>query len=558
MNRPAPHRCLALLTLAALLVAAGPAFAGAGSLAREAFPERSLLPFDKAAAADQLRVRHGFLTAHQNTAALESPVVVTLTAEELAQIDPRAELRQRVGLVKDLSVAVDLTQAGGFGVLRASRNSFVWTGAVRSPGAAALRLHFSDVTLPDGVELYVYSSLGEAFGPFTGRGPSARGDFWANTITGDEALVQLHYTGTDAAAARRATHLTLAGVGHMTDAFRHAVSRKAALLGDKSFCSFNASCIQNASCGSLPSAVNTAQDAIALLNWISGAFIYTCSGGLIADTDASTQIPYLLTANHCLSKNTDAGNVEAFFQFTTPCNGSCYDPDGVVPSTLGSSIVATNRTGDYTLLQLSQPAPAGSAFMGWTSAPVAFTSGVNLYRISHPGGAPQAYSQTRVDTAAGTCRSWPRGSWIYSENITGSTEGGSSGSPVVNSSGQVVGQLSGACGFDVNNTCNFADNSTVDGAFASYFTSVAQYLDPGTSCTDADADGFCSDVDCDDSNASVNPGATEACGDGIDNNCNGTVDEGCGVCLPAGSSCVNSSDCCSNNCKGKTGSKTCK
>ncbi len=42
---------------------------------------------------------------------------------------------------------------------------------------------------------------------------------------------------------------------------------------------------------------------------------------------------------------------------------------------------------------------------------------------------------------------------------------------------------------------------------------------------DADGDGFYSDEDCDDSNSQVNPGAEEVC-DGVDNNCNGDVDEG--------------------------------
>lgn len=50
-------------------------------------------------------------------------------------------------------------------------------------------------------------------------------------------------------------------------------------------------------------------------------------------------------------------------------------------------------------------------------------------------------------------------------------------------------------------------------------------------CTDADGDGFFSmagcgtAVDCNDANPNIKPGATELC-DGIDNNCSGSVDEG--------------------------------
>jgi streptogramin lyase len=51
-------------------------------------------------------------------------------------------------------------------------------------------------------------------------------------------------------------------------------------------------------------------------------------------------------------------------------------------------------------------------------------------------------------------------------------------------------------------------------------------------CVDLDGDGFgqfCErGIDCDDRRASAHPGATEQCGDGADNDCDGTAEEGCG------------------------------
>jgi hypothetical protein len=61
----------------------------------------------------------------------------------------------------------------------------------------------------------------------------------------------------------------------------------------------------------------------------------------------------------------------------------------------------------------------------------------------------------------------------------------------------------------------------------------AQFLQTFVDCerngsgADQDGDGFRWCEDCNDSNAAAHPGAAEICGNGVDDNCNGAVDEGC-------------------------------
>jgi hypothetical protein len=60
--------------------------------------------------------------------------------------------------------------------------------------------------------------------------------------------------------------------------------------------------------------------------------------------------------------------------------------------------------------------------------------------------------------------------------------------------------------------------------------------------SDADNDGFPFDQDCNDTDPTTNPAAQEQCDDGVDNDCDGQIDEGCGPAPPPPSSCDNDTE----------------
>jgi len=498
----------------------------------QAFPETVGTPRDPGARAAEMRSLQERLASGAAEKAAARPIVIQLTPAERNRIDDtrRAEQqRYMVGVAKPVGTVIDFAPARALGKRAANLNvgaargtgdaGFVWTAEVRVPGATAVRLHLTGVDLPRGSELYVYNTAGQAFGPYTGRGPLGDGELHTNTVFGERLLLQLH----SSSASARAPRLTLAEVGAM--GARFAAPRykpEGAFDADDlgsiakagNLCAANAACVVNAACQS-SAPVSIAKDAVAGMLYQSGASYYICTGGLVADTNSATVVPLFLTAHHCISTSGEASSLETYFDYETTCSSpNCTQPYNNVGETVGATIKATGSTSDFTLVQLSSTpvSPDGVVtYLGWLSTAVANTNNLALYRISHPQGSPQAYSEQVVDTAKGTCRGLARGNFIYSRDTVGATEGGSSGSPVINSAGQIVGQLYGACGTNLNDVCDSAHNATVDGAFAVSYPSLAAFLNPS----------------------------------------------GGGSCGATGTTCTSNSQCCSNSCKTKAGKKTC-
>jgi hypothetical protein len=268
---------------------------------------------------------------------------------------------------------------------------------VSSPGAQAIRIHLTAFSLPSNTEMYLLGPNGQADGPYTGTGRDGTGDFWTRSIVSDTGQLVLRYTGASPEADQGRMSFVVSDVGHISGRHPRVQERS----HDDWPCSDNAPCVVDAQCVNV-SAVTAAKEAVAKMEWTQGPFIYTCSGGLIADTDTGSQIPYFLTANHCFSSN--KSNLETFFNYTTDaCNGSCPDSlvtGGTPPpaSTVGITVVATGNDGDFTLGTLNQAPPAGAVFLGWNNTPIANTNGADLHRISNANFGPQVYSKHDVDT----------------------------------------------------------------------------------------------------------------------------------------------------------------
>ncbi len=406
----------------------------------------------------------------------------------------------RVGIVRPLPGGAGfhgLTQAGvagalpmGGGWLERADGRWTWTASFSSEGAQALRIHVADAWLPPGSRVFVYGPRGEVFGPYAFDGGTRPEGFWTNTVFASTAILRVEIGVADPARLALA-RLSIESLVHIESPWVATVNPAAAASSAASggagapqvrlksdTCFLDASCVTPADFPNLDSASH----AVAQLNFVEPDGDFVCSGGLL-NTTTSNMVPYLLTANHCFSTQASATSLEAFFDYrTSSCNGIEPPPNGF-PSTLGSTLLATSTTSDFTFLQLSEDPPDGSVFLGWTTGDYAHVDAAVLYRLSHPNGRPQFFSKHQVEASpAVTCSGYDPGNFLYEQDVEGGTGGGSSGSPAMLADLSVVGQELGGCGVNPDDDCD-RRNLTIDGAFRVSFPSISTWLAPASPST---------------------------------------------------------------------------
>jgi hypothetical protein len=417
-----------------------------------------------------------------------------LTAEERQRMRPepaRARLREKIGIARDLPQPVVLgalpsglaagterTHAGGI-AKREANGRLSWTTAFVSPGARAVRLHLSEAYLPPGSRAFVYTEQGEVHGPYSFEGGLGPEGFWTHSVAGEQVYLEVQFSGVggDGALCR----LVISQVAHLASTAAASLTPEAAAVPEDTSCFKDETCMTAADFGPIAS-VSRAVAALEFFDPAANGF-FLCSGALIgAVGDPST--PYVLTANHCFSTQASATSLQATFNFVnTSCNQQPYPAESTFPSTLGSTLLATGTSSDFTFVRLAQNPPSGAYLLPWTTQDVSTFSGTKLYRLSHPAPSgiplPQFFTRSAVvGSPLGTCAGAPVGNFIYSSQEVGGTTGGSSGSVITLADGSIVGQLFGKCGTDTSDDCAAANFYLLDGAFRPTYASVAQWLNP--------------------------------------------------------------------------------
>ena len=351
----------------------------------------------------------------------------------------------------------------------------VWRMVIESPGAAGIRIHFRGFNLRGG-RLWLHDGTGaesEIAGPYEGRGIWDDGDFWSGFVLAERIVVEYEPAAGSARASFDAASgelpFTIAEISHLlpgalpeppnqdlartfgtassspslaptapsaTAAMRSLLSPLAASQ-DPGINLTAASCHLDISC--YPEWAETAR-SVAHIVYEEDNSSYVCSGTLLRTT-TSNNIPYFLTADHCVSTDTVARTVEAFWQYQTRnCNGTTPNKRDA-QRTLGARYLVSEglARGDYSLIRLNS-LPTGVVFSGWNSNEVSM--GETLAGIHHPRGDYKRFSRgPRVTTNVRLAGTNPAFYYTvdYSEGLI---EGGSSGSGLFSAPGTLVGMLS--------------------------------------------------------------------------------------------------------------------
>lgn len=349
---------------------------------------------------------------------LEEPDLTTVREEDLL----RDAATYRIGVLREFDQPFSPTPEQW---LPLPGGSWVWRGVIRSPGAMGLRLHFERMRLPVGAAVTLFSpdEVEHGYGPYQGLGLNGDGEFWSHTVWSDTAVVEVVMPL--APPADPATLFEITGLSHRYRFGEPAASTRE--LGcHLDVCNYLDQWEYNI-------------NSVAAYGYIGTSGEFFCTGSLISPGGGDFA-PLFLTANHCVESQTMARslNITWFYQKGSGC-GTTPNPRNL-PQTSGTYWLngkSDRVANDFTLIFIHGQVPNGVFLSGWDAA--VMPGGTEVTGIHHPSGTRKRICFGQMTTR----QTYDPTDYLTIRWNQGTTEGGSSGSPVYSANQKLIGQLWG-------------------------------------------------------------------------------------------------------------------
>jgi hypothetical protein len=329
----------------------------------------------------------------------------------------------RYGKVHDVEINPD--NSGTWQMLGDGRK--IWQLMLSSENAYSLSIICNKYKLNEGAKLFIFSAdRSQLIGSFTAKNNLANGAFSTVPIAGSAIILEI-----DLEAGAEYGVFELSGVVHD---YKNVLKG----FGTSGSCNVNINCAAGA---------NWQDEKRAVVRFSASGNL--CTGSLINNT-AQDGKPYLLTANHCVSTANGAAGAVFWFNYeSTDCASTTNPSHQTINS---ANLVATGGNLDFTLLELSSEPPSNYKvyYAGWNRGT---TPATNTTCIHHPDGDIKKIS---IDNDAPIINDYGSGyvtnsHWNILAWDKGTTEGGSSGSPLFDQNHRIVGDLTGgqaSCDYD--------------------------------------------------------------------------------------------------------------
>ncbi len=325
----------------------------------------------------------------------------------------------------------------------------VWRLGIHSANAYSINLLFSKYELPEGASLFLYNAdQTQIIGSFNHLNNSEQGILPIRPIDGDRVIVEYQEP------ENVAFHGQLQ-IGEVNHGYRDLRSyNEPQANASYFFCMNPVSYYQKQT-----SLYNNIARSVVLMI-INGNTL--CTGSLVNNT-LNDKKPYVLTASHCLNDNfivdySDyeymAGSIVFFFNYETPTSSA--DIRGTEEMSMASSHYrAANSVTDMALLELTEIPPIyyRPYYSGWNVKDV----GEPPYTgIHHPRGSVKRINITDTvpilkDFFVDYYGFKGKNFWNVTRWLSGTTKGGSSGSPLFDGNNRIIGALTGG---DPTSSCN--------------------------------------------------------------------------------------------------------